>query len=182
MDSNTKDKKHLISSLIRRIRENDLFALGELMEIKQGDIRKIAFSILGDVSLCEDVVNDVLIVFIQNVYKFRTDANINGWINTVTINICIDRRRKAVREVVLPEESLAASKGASAGFEDLLVDRITTVEALEKLPELERRVLLDKVLGKLSYGQIMDKYHMTKKQARLTFDRAKKLFREAYIK
>ena len=75
-----------INSLLESIRKNDLFALGELMEAITPKIAKIACAILKDPQLAEDVVDEVLIALVQNIHSFKSDKNMNGWLNAVTIN------------------------------------------------------------------------------------------------
>lgn len=179
--SESKEKKELVLSLLRRIKRNDLFALGELMEIKQTDIRTIAFSILNDISLCEDVVNDVLIIFIQNIYNFKNDDNINGWLNTVTINLAIDLKRKTKNEVLCDEGDYRLNP-ISNDFEERVIDKMITVKVLEKLPEFDRLILLDKILNKLSFTEIALKYNISKKIARTTYEKAKQEFKRLYQK
>jgi len=173
-----RDKKQAVNGLLKRIRENDLFALGELMELKQPDVRRIAFPILQDVSLCEDLLNDVLIIFLKNIDSFKNEENINGWFNAVTVNLAIDMKRKSSRELPMSSEKLPDSGGGA--FEESLINKMSTVDALERMPPLERSVLVDKILGGLTYIQLAEKYDLTKKSIRTVFAKAKKIFKDLY--
>lgn len=173
------DKKQKITFLLRRIRENDLFALGELMELKTRDIQTIAYSVLRDEALAENIVNEVMIALIQNVHTFRNEKNIDGWINTVTIHRAFDCLKKRKYEV-FPGAEVLDTAPASVSSEEQLVERFAVVEALEKLEDLERGVLVEKILNGETYAAIAVKLDLSVKQVRLLYERAKSRFREAY--
>jgi RNA polymerase sigma-70 factor (ECF subfamily) len=172
------DKKTKIKYLLIRIKDNDLLALGELLELKTKDIQAIAFNILKDKSLTEDVVNEVMVSFIQKIHNFDDERNLNGWLNAVAINCSIDYMRKKKNENEMIFFDNISSNGSET--EDEIIERLNIMDIFKKMDDLERRVLIDKIINKSSYEVISEKFNITYKQARRVFKSAKQNFMNFY--
>ena len=174
----TPEDKDKLNALLKRIRDNDLDALGELLRIKSPAIKKIAYEIIRDSSVCDDIVNEVMISVIRNVHKFKNFRNINGWINSVTINKSIDYNRRKSHEV--PAFSDFISDVAAADENGKLVEKLAVVSALEKMDPTERGILLDKFLNEMTLYALAQKYDLSVKQTRNRLSAAKKHFENFY--
>ena len=172
------DKKTRIRQLLGRIKENDLLALGELMDIKTRDIEVIAFKILHDKSLAEDVVNEVMVSFVQNIHSFDDEQNLNGWINAVAINKSIDYKRKIINETELKFEGAIDTGGNN--IESDIVERLNILDILQRLDDMERKVFIDKVINDLQFNKISEKHNITFKQVRRLYKSAKQKFIKLY--
>ncbi len=167
-----------INSLLGRIRKNDLFALAELMEAVTPKISKIAFSILKDRQLAEDVLDEVLVALVQNVHSFKSKKNISGWLNAVTINKSIDYLRKTKNEFLPGDEFLSSIPAAVT--EEYMTERLQILDTLEKMDPLQRRLLLDKLLNGETLFSLAKKYNLTVKQVRLRLKKANAAFVRFY--
>jgi RNA polymerase sigma factor (sigma-70 family) len=175
-----EDKKTKIKYLLIRIKDNDLLALGELLELKTKDIQIISYKILKDKSLVEDVVNEVMVSFIQNIHNFNDERNINGWLNVVAINKSIDFKRKMFEHET--EYNSNFSNTSNARTEEEILERINVLGVLEKMKDIERYVLLEKLLNNSSYEAIANKFSISYKQTRRIFKSAKLKFMRFYKK
>ncbi|MBS1399406.1 MAG: sigma-70 family RNA polymerase sigma factor [Firmicutes bacterium] len=167
-----------INSLLESIRKNDLFALGELMEAITPKIAKIACAILKDPQLAEDVVDEVLIALVQNIHSFKSDKNMNGWLNAVTINKSIDCLRKRKNEFLPGDDFLSAIPAAIT--EDKLAEKLQIVDVLKKMEPLQRQLLVDRVLNGETLFSLAKKYNLTVKQVRIRLKKANAAFAALY--
>ena len=176
-----EDKKTKIKYLLTKIKENDLFALGELLELKTKDIQTIAYNIIKDKTCIEDVVNEVIISFIQNVNNFSDEQNLNGWLNSVAINKSIDYLRKYKSDLNINNDS-DASLLKNPSSEEQIVERISVLDVLSRMNDIERIVLVEKTINKCNYEAISEKYNITYKQVRRIYKTAKESFINYYKK
>lgn len=101
------------------------------------DIFRLAFSYMKTREDAEDVVQDVLIRYMQSGKVFENENHVKAWLLRVSANLCKDKLKSASRqrEVAIPEgyEAVAAEeepKGASEVF-----------QAVMALPEKYRSVI-----------------------------------------
>lgn len=172
------DKTGIINELLNRIKQNDLAALGELMELKTPAIRTIARNVLRDEKLAEDIVDEVMIALIKNIHNFKNSKNINGWINAAAINLSIDYLRKTKREKPFSEEPVSERQGGSD--ENDIIERLTVVSILEKMDSMCSSLLVDKYINGLKLYELSDKYGLTVKQVRTRLAKAKEIFIQMY--
>lgn len=92
-------EKNLITledqDLVDRAKSGDKSAIGVLYEKYCKNIKSVAFNILGDKHLAEDVTNEVFLKAQNVITKGRYENdNFKGWILTVCHNLCISHIRK----------------------------------------------------------------------------------------
>ena len=87
--------------LIRVLAEGDPAArreaLGTLFDRHQRRVFNVAWRVLGDRTLAEDVVQEVFSRLPRVARGFRGDASLTSWLYRVTVNRAIDRRRREAR-------------------------------------------------------------------------------------
>ena len=91
------------------------------------DIFRLAFSYMKTREDAEDVVQDVLIRYMQSGKVFEDENHVKAWLLRVSANLCKDKLKSASRqrEVAIPEgyEAVAAEeepKGESEVFQAVL--------------------------------------------------------------
>jgi RNA polymerase sigma-70 factor (ECF subfamily) len=72
-------------------------ALGQLFDRHQRRVFNVAWRVLGDRVLAEDVVQEVFTRLPRVAKGFRGDASLTSWLYRVTVNRAIDRRRREAR-------------------------------------------------------------------------------------
>jgi RNA polymerase sigma-70 factor (ECF subfamily) len=124
-------------------------------------VYQLAFGILHDPGLAEDVVQETMIKAWRGLPDFRGDASTRTWVLRIAHNTAIDalrrRRDRAVAPEDLPEPAGAAIDAAdpavrAAGRSDLATLRT----ALGDLDQLSRSIVLLREIEGLSYLEIAD--------------------------
>ena len=107
-------------SLVARSRDGDSEAFRELFDRKHRSVFLVAYQILGDVALTEDVVQDVFVRLWQHCADYKKELSLDAWLRRIATNRAIDqwRSRRAERrrrvEPAAGTDADAALEAASA--------------------------------------------------------------------
>jgi len=131
-----------------------------LIEDHAAAVYHVAFGVLHDRGLAEDVVQETMIKAWEGSSSFRGDSSIRTWILRIAHNTAIDALRRRREHSTAPEDlpddegAGAASDPArrAAGRADLAVLR----DALDELDELSRTIVVLREVEGMSYQQIAD--------------------------
>jgi RNA polymerase sigma-70 factor (ECF subfamily) len=117
-------------------------------------VYRVAFSVVRDSALAEDVSQDAILKAWQALPTFRGDSSLRSWLLRITHNTAITtlrRRREEVRDPqFLPEQPARSTTEAQA------VDRASIdafEEALDDLDELSRSIVVFREIEGLSYDE-----------------------------
>lgn len=121
----------------------------------------LAFSILRDSGLAEDVVQETMIRAWQNRSQFRGEASIKTWVLRIARNAAIDQLRRQRDQAVDPQEFHTAPATASSRYdpENIVeeLDATTSLRvALDRLDDLTRSMIVLREIEGLSYKEIAD--------------------------
>ena len=133
--------------------------LRDLIDEHAGAVYQLAYGILHDRGLAEDVVQETMIKAWRNLDGFRGDASLRTWVLRIAHNAAIDvlRRRRdaslapgdrALQQVAADESHDPAAR--AAGRSDLAELR----DALGSLDELSRSIVVLREVEGLSYQEI----------------------------
>jgi RNA polymerase sigma-70 factor (ECF subfamily) len=134
--------------LLARARAGDAGAFGLLLRDAGESHRRLAFRLLGDPQLMDDVLQEAYVRAFGALPRFRGRAAFGTWLYRIVYNACLDelRRGRSRREVGLEE-------WRSAGTPDDVEGRLDLAAALARLPvELQAVALLVDAEG-LSYQE-----------------------------
>lgn len=118
----------------------------------------VAFGVLRDRGLAEDVVQETMIKAWRSMGQFRGDASMRTWVLRIAHNTAVDALRRR-RERAVPPEDLQRDGDATtmddparryAGREDVGVLR----DALASLDELSRTIVVLREIEGLTYQEI----------------------------
>ncbi len=122
--------------------------------------RALAYAgrLLGDRAEAEDVVQDALLRLWRMAPNWRPgEAQVSTWLYRVVSNLCIDRKRAAMRR---PASALADAPEVASGSPDaaaqmMQAQRMAALEeALQALPERQRQAVLLRHVEGLSNPEI----------------------------
>ncbi len=120
--------------------------------------RRIALGILGDADAAEDVAQDAMIRLQASLPGFRGDAQLGTWLHRVTLNLAYDHLRSATRRDFRPLSEVRSAPDPAtpdpAGRVDAERARHALEEALDRLPEDQRRAVVLRYMSQLSYAEI----------------------------
>ena len=97
---------------------------------------RLAYSNTGDISCCDDIVQEVFMRYLKCPKSFPDEESKKFWLIRVTINMCRDhtRRLRCSRGTVLDENASGTDDGG-------LDEKIALRDALKKLPPRYRDVI-----------------------------------------
>lgn len=141
-----------LSALVQRLRDGDGNALEPLIAATRGMASRLAYSILHDRDLCQDVVQDVYITVYQKIHQLREVAAFKGWFTRIIVNRC-RAELKHQPQLLEDHEEEVARMAASA---EPLDEQLEVRQALESLSQLDRTVLTMREVMDLSYQEIAE--------------------------
>ena len=144
-------------ALLRRVARRDTAALAEIIRRHQGRLYHLAYRLLKDPLDAEDALQEVFIKVHEHAARFEPKATVGSWLNRITANHCLNRLRQRRFQESLDGEEAAAVADAGADPLAALEEQDLTrrlEEALAALPENQRRALILKRFGGLSYQEI----------------------------
>lgn len=120
----------------------------------------MARAVLGDDDAAEDVAQELLIRLTAALPGFRGDAELSTWVYRVTLNLCRDQLRRTRRRAGDVSLDEAASEPALTTRSDFGAEvdaartRVAVREAVERLPEAQRELVLLRYVAGLPYREI----------------------------
>jgi RNA polymerase sigma-70 factor (ECF subfamily) len=147
----------LVYEAVARAKDGDMSALHFLYVRFADDVCTYVRSIVRDPHAAEDITQIVFTKLMKAIKKYeRRDVPFAAWIIRVARNVALDQIR-ASRQIPLAEVRTSDEGGEQVGFERALCLR----EALERVPEEQREVLVLRHVAGLSPGEIAERLGKT---------------------
>ncbi len=169
----TSDTRQEDAQLVERCRRGDRQAFRTLVEKYQRKVYSLALGFVRDPDEAHDISQEAFLKVFRHLDSFQGTASFYTWVYRITVNLCIDLRRKAGRssannaefderiehgEVGSPADQLSTQR---LGFDPVralhnseLRKRI--LAALDHLSDPHRTVLMLREVDGLSYKEIAD--------------------------
>ncbi len=172
--------------LIQHILAGDESAFGDLVQKHQKSVHAVAWREIGDFHFAEEITQDV---FLQVYKKLPTlkDSNLfAGWLYVITKRQCIAWKRKNKRSIqsleTMSQQTLdetAYSLYVSEQREDAASEQRQQIvqKLLEKLPEIERTVVILHYLGEMTCEGISKFLGVSPNTVKSRLSRARKRLR-----
>jgi len=169
-------------ALLRRISRGEQSALEELIRRHERGLYHLAYRLLKDPLAAEDALQEVFLKAYEHAGRFQPISTVKAWLNRITANHCLNRLRERVPQDSLDDEERApilASPGANPLEALEGADLARRLEALlESLPEKQRRALVLKRFGDLSYQEIAEVMETTPSAVDGLIKRARQFLRK----
>lgn len=146
--------------LVRRAREGDTSAFGDLVERHQTRIYAVCLRILGDPEEARDAAQDAFVTAFRKLAQFRGDAAFTTWLHRIAVNACYDALRRAKRRPMLhaapaTDDDRGPEPGPpSADHADEIAGTVDVTRALAAIPEDFRVALVLADVEDLPYEEI----------------------------
>jgi RNA polymerase sigma-70 factor (ECF subfamily) len=169
------------SALIRKCQAANGDAFRELMEKYQRRVYWIAFNLLGHHDNAREIAQEAFIRVFRNIARFDVKKNFYTWIYQITVNLSIDRMRKASHGKTVDIEGIGGL--ADPRLRDPIEtgerteDRARVYQMLDRLPPRYKTVLILRDIQGLSCGEISEIVGCTNATVRWRLHRARKLFK-----
>ncbi|BBO67145.1 RNA polymerase sigma-H factor [Desulfosarcina alkanivorans] len=175
--------------LVLRLQRGDEWAFQLLVRRFRRKLFSIAFGITLDAEESQDIVQEVFLQVYQSVGNFRGDASLTTWLHRITVNRCLNWKRRWARRFrwlhvtsddtddqqgKALESDLPSPENRVAGAQT----RQQIDDALKKLPEQTRTVFVLRELEGLSYEAIADAVGIKLGTVRSRLFNARKRLRE----
>lgn len=129
-------------------------AFGRVVHEREAQLLRVAYRILGNWADAEDVAQEVFLRLHKHGLGFATDGALGSWLYRVTVNLCLDRNRRA-----RPTEELAdLGAGGTSAEAGLLRDeqKHRLMRALSMLPAKERAAVVLREIEGLATAEVAE--------------------------
>jgi len=117
-------------------------AFVDIMRHYDRRLRIVAFHVLNDRQLMDDVLQDVTLRVYRSLARFRGESSLGTWLCRITYRACCDAMARAGRLSVLPPEELPDPPDPAPDPADVLATRSALAEAFATLPAEQRLAVL----------------------------------------
>ncbi len=171
-------------ALLQRIARGEQSALEELIRRHERRLYHLAYRLLKDPLETEDALQEVFLKAYEFADRFKPISTVKAWLNRITANHCLNRLRQRVPLDSLDDDDRGPIPVASSEATPLEAleeaDLARRLEALlEGLPEKQRRALILKRFGDLSYQEIAEVMETTPGAVDGLIKRARQFLRQA---
>jgi RNA polymerase sigma-70 factor (ECF subfamily) len=169
-------------ALLRRVARGETPALAELIRRHQTRLYNLAYRLLKDPLDAEDALQEVFIKVFEHAARFEPRATVGAWLNRITANHCLNLlRARHPQESLDQEDSIDVPDLSASPLEALehqnLARRLEELLAL--LPENQRRALILKRFGELSYQEIGEEMGLSAQAVDGLLKRARQFLKKA---
>ncbi|MCK9287422.1 MAG: RNA polymerase sigma factor [Sphaerochaetaceae bacterium] len=141
-------------------------------------VMRVAYHITYNMDVSEDICQEAFIRFYEKAIVFRSVDEAKYWLIRVTKNMSINIiKRKAREQATVERLKKIPSTAAPNGEQSLLGNetRLLVREAVEKLPEKLKAVLVLKEYADLNYKQIAQILRISESNVKVRVHRARKI-------
>ena len=188
MASNTNNIEE--NDLVSRLKQGQEWAFNILVKKYQNMLLKIAYGITLDREESLEIVQDVFVSVHKNIKNFRQDAGLKGWLRKITINTCLNWKRKWKRRFRWSHQSieskdenklLKAKKNDDTPetlYREKQIEQLV-MKNIEKLPEKIRVVFVLNTLEGLTYDEIAQHLNIKRGTVSSRLHHARKILMES---
>lgn len=151
------------ADLIKAAQDGDLDALTKLLKNVETPLYRTAFYMLGNEPDALDATQDALIKIYKNISSFEHKAKFLTWAQRIVTNVCIDKCRKRKESVSIDEHEYVLNKEGSNFVEEQFDRNLMATdihEAIKRLSERHRAVIIMRYMQDLSYKEIAEALDM----------------------
>jgi RNA polymerase sigma-70 factor, ECF subfamily len=135
------------------------------------DIFRFAVYLCGNHAEAEDIASETFVLAWNAVERIRA-ATAKAYLFTIARNCYLERLRRRPRQAELDDKLPDAKANQHAGLEGRIeLDRV--LAALQRLPEIDRTVLLMRVQEEMSYQEIAEAVQLSLSAVKVKIHRAR---------
>lgn len=175
--------------LAKLARQGNRSAFAELVDLYKDKIYNLAYRMLGNRQEAEDVVQETFLRMYTNLDRYDESYKFSTWIYRIGTNLCIDRLRKRRLTFSLDAEqqdgegldgySMLHSNEATPEKQLIISETQAQIHnAIEKLPEKYKSIVILKYLHDLSLQEISEIVDMPVSTIKTRVHRGRELLRK----
>lgn len=176
----TKDERRLI----QQAREGDLDAFEALVRLHQRMVYGLALSLTRSHHDAEEIAQTVFLKTWRGLKTFRWEASLSTWLYRLTRNACTDhlrQNRKRSGDRSLEDPGLTSLADQAPLPQEIMEQRErlqALMNAMEKLPEKSRTVLLLREVEGFTYREIAQDLGLSEGTVKSRLSRARRALRK----
>jgi RNA polymerase sigma-70 factor (ECF subfamily) len=156
-----------IENLVTLAIGGDESAFSELVTLFQKPVFYTVYRVVRDTGVADDITQEIFVKVYKKMKGLKQPSSFKSWLLRAAMNRAIDCKRKMVREgekvFLLDDFSVLGTKESSSGgtSQDLVEERerfnelqSELSEAIESLPESQKKVLLLSMNDEMAQGEI----------------------------
>ena len=169
------------SDLVDSAREGDCIAFEKLYRRHRDRIYGLLWRLSGgDSALAEDLLQEAFVRAWQKLGSFRGESRFGTWLHRLSANVGLSDRRTRLRRVEHEQGMSEAADRTAIGARDVVAGkRMDLEQAISKLPERARTVLVLYDIEGYSHAEIAETTGMAIGSSKAQLHRARKLIRES---
>ena len=172
---------------IQQAREGDLDAFEALVRLHQRMVYGLALSLTRSHHDAEEIAQTVFLKTWKGLKTFRGEASLSTWLYRLTRNACTDhlrQNRKRSGDRSLEDPDLAPLANQAPMPQEIMEQRElqqALMDAMEKLPEESRTVLLLREVEGFTYREIAQDLGLSEGTVKSRLSRARRALRETLL-
>ncbi len=163
-----------LEKALAKISDGDTDALRVIHKYMNRQIYAVAYAVLRDFSLSDDVVQETYIKILEKSFSYRKGTNARAWVLSIARNIAIDLYRK--RKFECDSDTLDDSD--TRFDESTVVSSMEVKHALDQLSDEERQIITLKIYAGLRHREIAELLGITTEACKKKYQRAADKLRE----
>ena len=145
--------------LIWKLNHGSEDALCQIYEKYRDDMVRIAAGLLNDISIAEDVVQDVFLMFVHSAGKYKIRKSLKGYLTSCVVNKIrnMNRTKHGQEFVSLDEAKPASTVSDSKTPEQCVVcdeEFQHFYKAMAQLPYVQKEAVILHIQGRLKFKEI----------------------------
>ena len=109
------------TELMLRVRDGDVAAFAELVELWQDRLVTLFVHQTGDHALAEDLAQETFMRVYRARERYRPTAKFTTWVHTIANNLCSDLRQRAYRRLERGVPHAVSASSSAIGLDQLAV-------------------------------------------------------------
>ncbi len=163
---------------LTKIAQGKQDAIPVIHKYLERQIFAVAYSVLHDFSLCDDVVQETYIKIIEKAASYRPGTSAKAWVLTIARNIALDMLKH--RKFETPDENLDMNMSDRFDENSILLS-LQVKSALDALDDEDRQIVTLKAYTGLKHSEIAAMLGITTEAAKKKYQRAIARMKELLI-
>lgn len=150
-----------MNNIIRQLKSGNMDFFDDFYELTKKQVYVAIINIIKNKTICEDIMQDTYLKFLNNIHKYKDKTNVIAFIVTIARNLAINEYNKNKKEVhydlSLYEEEIV-SKTEETPLLDLVYETLSGIElevfilhVIDDLKHREIAKIMKKPLGTITW-------------------------------
>jgi len=157
--NSTNFDKDEIEKIVEAAKQGDAKAFESIYQLFSDSIYRYLYYMVGEKETAYDLTSQTFLKAYENIKSYRFKGySFSAWLYKIAHNVAVDNFRslKARPQEVSSDKTQEVVKIAEQSFEEKVVDRMAIENALSKLTEKQRQVMILKYIEQLNNPRIAE--------------------------